>query len=68
LGQDQETGVTDGPSQPRTLEDEVDNWDEHAADDWDDDDAAPKTPASPATTKGNEPEPSGPAESKKRTE
>lgn len=38
LGEGQETGVTDGPSQSRTLEEEVDNWDEHAVDDWDEDD------------------------------
>ncbi|KAK2589856.1 hypothetical protein QQS21_012465 [Conoideocrella luteorostrata] len=37
----QETGITNaeaGPSRGRTLEEEVDNWDENAPDDWDDDD------------------------------
>lgn len=34
----QETGVTDAPRE-RTLEEEVDNWDENAEDDWDGDDA-----------------------------
>ena len=39
----QESGVVDaGPSGDagRTLEEEVDNWDENAVDDWDDDDDA----------------------------
>ncbi|KAL2752131.1 hypothetical protein ACRALDRAFT_1083689 [Sodiomyces alcalophilus JCM 7366] len=32
-----EEGVTDGPDRVgRTLEEEVDNWDENAVDDWDD--------------------------------
>lgn len=34
----QETGVTDA-TRGRTLEEEVDNWDENAEDDWDEDDA-----------------------------
>ncbi|PHH82155.1 hypothetical protein CDD82_6845 [Ophiocordyceps australis] len=38
LGEEHETGVTDGPSHPRSLEAEVDNWDENAADDWDEND------------------------------
>lgn len=36
LGEGHETGVTAGPS--RTLEEEVDNWDENAIDNWDDED------------------------------
>lgn len=36
LGEGQESGIIDaGPSRGRTLEEEVDNWDEHAPDDWD---------------------------------
>ncbi|KAM4057886.1 vanZ like family protein [Hirsutella rhossiliensis] len=40
LGHDHETGIVEGPVQPRTLEEEVDNWDENAADDWDGNGAA----------------------------
>lgn len=38
LGEGHETGVDDGPSRGRTLEEEVDNWDENAPDDWDEED------------------------------
>lgn len=38
LGEGHETGVDEGPSRGRTLEDEVDNWDENAPDDWDEED------------------------------
>lgn len=38
LGEGHETGVDDGPSRGRTLEDEVDNWDENAPDDWEEED------------------------------
>lgn len=40
LGGGHETGVVDGPSREMTLEEEVDTWDEHAPDDWDEADAA----------------------------
>ncbi|KJZ76792.1 hypothetical protein HIM_03669 [Hirsutella minnesotensis 3608] len=46
LGQGHETGVVDGPSQLRTLEEEVDDWDENAVDEWGDDGAA-ETSTSP---------------------
>lgn len=40
LGEGHETGVTDAPARTRTLEEQVDNWDEnHVDDDWDEDDA-----------------------------
>ncbi|TDZ34960.1 Uncharacterized protein C8034_v011537 [Colletotrichum sidae] len=45
LGEGHETGIVeasgavDGASEPRTLEQEVDNWDENQVDDWDEDDA-----------------------------
>lgn len=38
LGQGHENGVEASLSLGHTLEDEVDNWDEHAADDWDEED------------------------------
>jgi hypothetical protein len=39
LGEDHETGVVEGASRSRTLEEEVDNWDENQIDDeWDEDD------------------------------
>ncbi|ODA76041.1 hypothetical protein RJ55_08323 [Drechmeria coniospora] len=40
LGEDQETGVTGETSRGGTLEEEVDNWDEHAPDDWEGEGAA----------------------------
>ncbi|KAG6011049.1 hypothetical protein E4U21_000080 [Claviceps maximensis] len=46
LGTTQETGimVADAdPIQPRSLEEEVDNWDENAADDWDNEDSTAPT-------------------------
>jgi len=45
LGEGHESGVVDGSEEDgagpssRTLEEEVDNWDENALDDWDDEDA-----------------------------
>lgn len=44
LGEGQESGVVEGDEGPsRTLEEEVDNWDENAMDDWDDDEDAGAT-------------------------
>lgn len=40
LGEGHENGVVNGATRSRTLEEELDNWDEHAPDDWDEDDAA----------------------------
>ncbi|KAL7962163.1 hypothetical protein V8C34DRAFT_270943 [Trichoderma compactum] len=66
LGQGQESGITDASSRSRTLEEEVDNWDENAQDNWDDDNASiPETP-SPAIAK--ETEAAGAREAKKRTD
>lgn len=50
LGEGQESGVTDTPARGRTLEEEVDNWDENAEDNWDEDNISiPDTPpAAPA--------------------
>lgn len=46
LGEGHESGVVSGgdAEPPRTLEEEVDNWDENAMDDWDDEEGA-DTPA-----------------------
>ncbi|KAM0348419.1 hypothetical protein ACHAPU_004391 [Fusarium lateritium] len=39
LGEGHETGVVEGTTRPRTLEEEVDNWDENQLDDeWDEED------------------------------
>jgi hypothetical protein len=54
LGEGHETGVTDGASRSRTLEEEVDNWDEHAVDDWDDGD--PTEDPGLSSGKGKQPE------------
>lgn len=35
LGEGHETGVTDSSARSRTLEEEVDNWDENEVDEWD---------------------------------
>ena len=40
LGEGHETGVTD--ARPRTLEEEVDNWDENEEDNWDEDELDPE--------------------------
>ncbi|UNI17655.1 hypothetical protein JDV02_003983 [Purpureocillium takamizusanense] len=64
LGEDHETGVTDGPSRGMTLEEEVDNWDEHAPDDWDDGDAAQQ----PGATATREPDPVDIGDAKRRTD
>lgn len=40
LGEGHETGIADGPAPPRTLEEEVDGWDENALDDWDEEENA----------------------------
>ncbi|PNY29576.1 Uncharacterized protein TCAP_00510, partial [Tolypocladium capitatum] len=55
LGQDQQTGVTAGPSRERTE-----------ADDWAEDD--PSEASAPATAQGREPETPNAAEPKKRTD
>lgn len=60
VGAGQQSGIVDsGITAPRTttLDDEIDNWDEHAGDDWDDEHTAdtsgdgegPKTPSASST-------------------
>ncbi|PHH87938.1 hypothetical protein CDD83_8215 [Cordyceps sp. RAO-2017] len=66
LGQDHETGIVEGPSQPRTLEEEVDNWDENAADDWDGDVGV--APSSPQAAKAKIPESHDIGDTKKRSD
>ncbi|KAL6890622.1 hypothetical protein GGI43DRAFT_387431 [Trichoderma evansii] len=49
LGEGQESGIMSASTRSRTLEEEVDNWDENAEDNWDDDNALDtETPAAPA--------------------
>ena len=62
LGEGHETGVVEGPSRPRTLEEEVDNWDENAPDDWDEEDGAPAPAKSKESGNGDA------SDSKKRTD
>lgn len=50
LGEGHETGVVETAA-PQTLEEEVDNWDENAADDWDEDDNADITDAAASDDK-----------------
>lgn len=45
LGEGHETGVVEGTSRSRTLEDEVDNWDENQIDDdWDEEETHDASP------------------------
>lgn len=62
LGEGHETGVTAGPTHHRTLEEEVDNWDENAPDDWDEEDGVP------APSKGKDSGNGDTGDSKKRTD
>ncbi|KAH8174769.1 vanZ like family protein [Sarocladium implicatum] len=55
LGEGHESGIIDAAPQARTLEQEVDNWDEHAVDDWDDGD--PQDDPVISDTNGKNPEP-----------
>lgn len=55
LGDGHESGVVHGNEDPpRTLEDEVDNWDENAMDDWDDGDEAADIAARDGIGKGGD--------------
>jgi VanZ family protein len=63
LGEGHETGVTDDEPRGRTLEEEVDNWDENAPDDWDEDDTVDVTKSEPA--KDGEAVPSGDSNKRK---
>lgn len=67
LGEGHEVGVTDGPSRQRTLEEEVDNWDENAPDDWDEAEAT-GIDAVPSTDDESDADAPAPGDSKKRTD
>lgn len=62
LGEGHETGVVDAP--PRTLEEEVDNWDENEVDNWDED----EVDTSMAGALGDDEDTGDIGESKKRTD
>jgi VanZ family protein len=63
LGEGQESGVLDASTRSRTLEEEVDNWDENEEDNWDEDIApASDTPPTVAVNGADAGEP------KKRTD
>lgn len=53
LGECHHTGVTDPSARQQTLEEEVDNWDEHAPDDWNDEDQANISAPCPAPDADN---------------
>ncbi|KAK7431503.1 hypothetical protein QQZ08_001994 [Neonectria magnoliae] len=52
LGEGHETGITEAPARTRTLEEQVDHWDENHVDEWDDDDALEAPGATHAKDKG----------------
>ncbi|KAK0384396.1 hypothetical protein NLU13_7941 [Sarocladium strictum] len=54
LGEGQESGIVNTAARSRTLEEEVDNWDENAVDDWDEGDPQ-DDPVAPGS-KGKQPE------------
>jgi hypothetical protein len=54
LAEGQESGIIDNTARSRTLEEEVDNWDENAVDDWDDGD--PQEDPAVLGSKGKQPE------------
>lgn len=56
LANGQETGITSEHERNMTMEEEVDNWDEHAADDDWQDDAATEIGTTGESAKGKEPE------------
>ncbi|CAG9991446.1 unnamed protein product [Clonostachys byssicola] len=64
LGEGHETGVADEAPRSRTLEEEVDNWDENAQDDWDEEDVADGN----TSKKANDTEVPGPSDTKKRAD
>ncbi|PHH64457.1 hypothetical protein CDD81_4532 [Ophiocordyceps australis] len=66
LGEEHETGITDEPSHARSLEAEIDNWDENAADDWDENDNDQALPLPGA--KGTEHDNLDAKENKRRTD
>ncbi|KAL7797229.1 hypothetical protein V8C37DRAFT_370400 [Trichoderma ceciliae] len=66
LGEGQESGVMDAPTRGRTLEEEVDNWDENAEDNWDEDNAS--IPGTPPTAAAKETDAADAQEAKKRTD
>jgi VanZ family protein len=67
LGNGQESGIIDaGPSRERTLEEEVDNWDENAPDDWDEEEAT--GPPAPAVLHSKEPDAVDIGDAKRRTD
>ncbi|KZZ94404.1 VanZ-like protein [Moelleriella libera RCEF 2490] len=58
LGDGQQTGITDvepGPFRGRTLEQEVDNWDENAPDDWEEGERTDAPVRSGSEVKGDAP-------------
>lgn len=48
LGHGHENGITDSAGRERSLEEQVDTWDENAVDNWDEEDTAEEGPLAPA--------------------
>ncbi|KAK1248434.1 hypothetical protein MKX08_006654 [Trichoderma sp. CBMAI-0020] len=67
LGEGQESGILSASIRSRTLEEEVDNWDENAEDNWDDDNTLETEPP-PAATAANVVDVVDSREAKKRTD
>lgn len=55
LGEGHETGITENTDRARTLEEEVDNWDENAVDTWEEEDPADVVGLPSSKGKGKEP-------------
>lgn len=68
LGEGQESGILSASTRSRTLEEEVDNWDENAEDNWDEDNALETEPPPPAATAANGADVADSREAKKRTD
>ncbi|KAH6891083.1 hypothetical protein B0T10DRAFT_438764 [Thelonectria olida] len=66
LGEGHETGITE--SRPRTLEEQVDNWDENQVDDWDEEEAPEVSHAPAAPGRAQIVESGDLGEGKKRTD
>ncbi|KFA48032.1 hypothetical protein S40293_02638 [Stachybotrys chartarum IBT 40293] len=68
LGESSAEGAANRPGRSRTLEEEVDNWDENAIDQWDEDDGAEPVAAPSTSAPGKEPEAADLGDAKKRVD
>lgn len=68
LGEGHETGIAEGPPRSRSLEQEVDNWDENAPDDWEEDDVTAAAAAPAGGSSKDTVDPPESADTKKRAD